>query len=325
MDEVDLAIRDIKIAFELGCLGSELLDFLLAHHVTDDKEEEEAGAAVLEKSVDALYNPDVPGSQKKLFVSKLKEDLESIKRSRNKKRVPSEVSVALIEEQVRNLVNMQHSESDGNGEADARGEELALLDEDERHFIYPSLSSCVDVVVDEGEARAGRRIVAQMELDVGEVVAVEEPNTILFCPNSKLASRVRLSSLDHFNQSFNPSLTASLAQEPLRALFVPLRRPSPVRELLRRVVLLRAVQGGGRGHVPQIRVQNEALRDASLYGRRIHGYFHGDPHHNAETGELLSEEKGPHLGVVGGQSSGGKRYRDICRSAHLISGLICFY
>ena len=28
VDEVDLAIRDIKIAFELGCLGSELLDFL---------------------------------------------------------------------------------------------------------------------------------------------------------------------------------------------------------------------------------------------------------------------------------------------------------
>ena len=197
VDEVDLAIRDIKIAFELGCLGSELLDFLLAHHVTDDKEEEEAGAAVLEKSVDALYNPDVPGSQKKLFVSKLKEDLESIKRSRSKKRVPSQESVALIEQQVRNLVNMQHSESNGNGEADARGEELALLDEDERHFIYPSLSSCVDVVVDESEARAGRRIVAQMELDVGEVVAIEEPNTILFCPNSKLASRARLSSLDH--------------------------------------------------------------------------------------------------------------------------------
>ena len=201
VDEVDLAVRDIKIAFELGCLGSELLDFLLAHHVTDDKEEEEAGAAVLERSVDALYNPDVPGAQKRLFVSKLKEDLESIKRSRGgKRRVPSEESVALIERHVRNLVNLQRSEDDGGGDggggadtaAAAQGEGLALLDEDERHLIYPSLSSCVDVVVGESE-EAGRRIVAQMELDVGEVVAIEEPNTMLFCPNSKLASRPRFS------------------------------------------------------------------------------------------------------------------------------------
>ena len=210
VDEVDLAVRDIKIAFELGCLGSDLLDFLLAHHVTDDKDEEVAGAAVLERSVDALYNPDVPGFQKKLFVSKLKEGLESIQRTRSKKRVPSKESFALIEEQVRNFVNMHHSENNGNGEADAREEESALLDEDERHFIYPSLSSCVDVVVDESESRAGRRIVAQMELDVGEVVAIEEPNTILFCPNSKLASRVRI--LRHLHDHlksplkfFNPS------------------------------------------------------------------------------------------------------------------------
>ena len=286
---MDLAIRDIKIAFELGCLGSELLDFLLAHHVTDDKDEEEAGAAVLEKSVDALYNPDVPGAQKKLFVSKLKEDLESIKRSRTKKRVPSEESVTLIEQQVRNLVNMQqHSESEGNGANDARGEEPALLDEDERHFIYPSLSSCVDVVVDEGASRAGRRIVAQMELDVGEVVAIEEPNTILFCPNSKLASNA--SRLRSQSNSIHSSIfpTAALAQEPLRSLPLPFHRPSPLRELLRRVVLLRALQGGGHEHLPQIRVQDEALRDAPLHGGRIHGHFHGDPHHNAETGELLS-------------------------------------
>ena len=200
VDEVDLAVRDIKIAFELGCLGSELLDFLLAHHVTDDKEEEDAGAAVLERSVDALYDPDVPGAQKRLFVSKLKEDLESIKRSRGgKRRVPSEESVALIERHVRNLVNLQRSEGDGGGDggggadaaAAAQGEGLALLDEDERHLIYPSLSSCVDVVVGESGEEAGRRIVAQMELDVGEVVAIEEPNTMLFCPNSKLASRPR--------------------------------------------------------------------------------------------------------------------------------------
>ena len=205
VDEVDLAVRDIKIAFELGCLGSELLDFLLAHHVTDDKEEEEAGAAVLERSVDALYNPDVPGAQKRLFVSKLKEDLESIKRSRGKRRVPSEESVAIIERHVRNLVNLQRSEGDdggGGGGADAaaaaQGEGPALLDEDERHLIYPSLSSCVDVVVGESE-EAGRRIVAQMELDVGEVVAIEEPNTMLFCPNSKLASRPRFSTPDFFS------------------------------------------------------------------------------------------------------------------------------
>ena len=208
VDEVDLAVRDIKIAFELGCLGSELLDFLLAHHVTDDKEEEEAGAAVLEKSVDALYNPDVPGAQKRLFVSKLKEDLESIKRSRGgKRRVPSEESVALIERHVRNLVNLQRAEEgdgggDGGGGADGAAaaqcsEGLALLDEEERHLIYPSLSSCVDVVVGESGEEAGRRIVAQMELDVGEVVAIEEPNTMLFCPNSKLASRPRFSIPNH--------------------------------------------------------------------------------------------------------------------------------
>ena len=209
VDEVDLAVRDIKIAFELGCLGSELLDFLLAHHVTDDKEEEEAGAAVLERSVDALYNPDVPGAQKRLFVSKLKEDLESIKRSRGgKRRVPSEESVALIERHVRNLVNLQRSEEGDGGSGDGGGggadgaaaaqggEGLALLDEDERHLIYPSLSSCVDVVVGESE-EAGRRIVAQMELDVGEVVAIEEPNTMLFCPNSKLASRPSFSIPNH--------------------------------------------------------------------------------------------------------------------------------
>ena len=210
VDEVDLAVRDIKIAFELGCLGSELLDFLLAHHVTDDKEEEEAGAAVLERSVDALYDPDVPGAQKRLFVSKLKEDLESIKRSRGgKRRVPSEESVALIERHVRNLVNLQRAEEGdggggdgGGGGADGAGaaqggEGPALLDEEERHLIYPSLSSCVDVVVGESGEEAGRRIVAQMELDVGEVVAIEEPNTMLFCPNSKLASRPRFSIPNH--------------------------------------------------------------------------------------------------------------------------------
>ena len=196
VDEVDLAIRDIRIAFELGCLGSELLDFLLEHHVDTDDEvtADGAAAAVLDRSVSALYDPDVPGSQKKLFVAKLKEDLEQIHKARNKKRIPSEESVTLIEEHLRNLVNVHKQE--GGAEAGGGGQRqdepaaaaalAALLDEDERHFIYPSLSSCVDVVVDKmGE---GRKIVAQMELDVGEVVAIEEPNTILFCPDSNLAS-----------------------------------------------------------------------------------------------------------------------------------------
>ena len=106
---------------------------------------------------------------------------------------------------------------------------------------------------------------------------------------------------------FDLSLTAALAQEPLRSLSLPLHRPSPLRGLLRGVVLFRAVQGGGLEHLPQIRVQNEALRDAALHGRRIHGHFHGNPHYNAETGELLSQEKGPNLGAARGRSSGGKR------------------
>lgn len=67
--------------------------------------------------------------------------------------------------------------------------DFRLLDEDECHFIYPSLSSFVDVTVDKDDPR-GRKIVAQTELDVGEIVAIEEPNTMLFCPNSKLVMKL---------------------------------------------------------------------------------------------------------------------------------------
>ena len=282
---MDLAIRDIRIAFELGCLGSELLDFLLEHHVDTDDEvtADGAAAAVLERSVNALYDPNVPGCQKKLFVAKLKEDLEQIQRARNKKRIPSDESVALIEEHVINLVNVAQRQEGGaeagGGRRQAQDEPAAevLLDEDERHFIYPSLSSCVDVVVDKrGE---GRKIVAQMELDVGEVVAIEEPNTILFCPDSNLASlssspavcsllsEVTFTFTSSINQLFMPlSLTAPSAQESLPALFFPLNRASSLRGLLRRVLLLVLVQGSGHQHLPQVRVQDEALRDAALHG-----------------------------------------------------------
>ncbi len=203
VDQVDLAIRDIKLAFELGCLGSELLDFLLAHHTTDDTVQEAKDEASVERSVEALYDPDVPGDRKNMFVAKLKADLEKIKSSSRGRRTPTSESVALITEHIKNLVNIHSEELNARQQqreaTDSIGDcndQYKLLDADERHLIYPSLASSVDVVVDNRDNK-GRRLVAQMELDVGEIVAIEEPNTILFCPNSKLVLSTNYTKLSH--------------------------------------------------------------------------------------------------------------------------------
>jgi hypothetical protein len=121
VDQVDLAIRDIKLALDLGCLGTELLDFLLAHHTTEDQAEEAAGVASVERSLNMLYDPEVSGTKKKKFVTKLKEDLETIKMSRRDRLTPSNESVALIVEQIRNLVNIHAEEEENeNGAEDVR-------------------------------------------------------------------------------------------------------------------------------------------------------------------------------------------------------------
>ena len=65
---------------------------------------------------------------------------------------------------------------------DLKGDLPALEDP---HPKYPSLSSAVTVEVSPDK---GRKIMAVMDVDVGEVVLVEKPNTTFFCPNTEKVS-----------------------------------------------------------------------------------------------------------------------------------------
>ncbi len=73
----------------------ELLDFLLAHHTTDDMLDIDTAKA-LDRSVDKLNDPDVDEGDKLKFVSKLRTDLERIVRTQKGR--PSEEDVAAVVE-----------------------------------------------------------------------------------------------------------------------------------------------------------------------------------------------------------------------------------
>lgn len=67
--------RDICLSFDLGCLEVEFLEFLLAHHTSNDQDNDQKTMTVMDKSFDTLNSPDVSSEDKKRFLKKLRSDL----------------------------------------------------------------------------------------------------------------------------------------------------------------------------------------------------------------------------------------------------------
>ena len=86
------------------------MEFLLSHHTTDDTDRDFRADASLERSVGAIYDPDIPGSDKNRFVTRLKEDLEQI-RAANKGRTPGDDDVARIVDQLKEIVRRDQEQN----------------------------------------------------------------------------------------------------------------------------------------------------------------------------------------------------------------------
>lgn len=173
--DIDLALRDIKMAFDLGCLERELMDFLLAHHTTDSDIRAANNDASVERSIEAMYNPDIANEGKKYFSNKLRADLELI-RTQQKGRP--------TEEDVKNVMITLRAEAEKQ-QADKKDSVRCPFPKirppqiDRTNARYPSFSEAVDVVVDMDK---GRKVVAQQKIEIGEIIMTETPNTLFFCP-----------------------------------------------------------------------------------------------------------------------------------------------
>lgn len=95
--------RDIRLAFDLGCLESELLEFLLSHHTTVcDKVNIREGDDSVGRSVDALHNPDIPKSEKDKFIATLKVQLGALQDLKRGK--PSEEEMSKVISSIKEFV-----------------------------------------------------------------------------------------------------------------------------------------------------------------------------------------------------------------------------
>ncbi|XP_059084341.1 SET and MYND domain-containing protein 4-like [Tigriopus californicus] len=173
--DIDLALRDIKMAFDLGCLERELMDFLLAHHTTDSDIRAANNDASVERSIEAMYNPDIANESKKYFSHKLRADLELI-RTQQKGR-PTEADVKNVMISLRTEAEKQ--QADKKDSVRCPFPKIRPPQIDRTNTRYPSFSEAVDVVVDMDK---GRKVVAEKEIDIGEIIMTETPNTLFFCP-----------------------------------------------------------------------------------------------------------------------------------------------
>ncbi len=176
-DQVDLALRDIQQAFELGCLEEELLEFLLAHSVTDDGTMRNRFNSNIDRSLDALSDPSVSSSDKHSFVGRLREQLEEI-RATKKGRVTQE-DVERIVGDLRTFTEKNKKEERLAASSKSSSSPIKPPTVPSSHPLYPSFCSSVTVEYDSDK---GRKVVAAEDIQVGDLVMVEKPNTLFFSP-----------------------------------------------------------------------------------------------------------------------------------------------
>ena len=168
-----LSLRDLSLALEYGCLENELLDFLLDHHKLENPVDIVVGRK-LEIRYVSTYNQDKKRSD---WVEKIRKVLDEFEGIRKMNSAESKQAKANKLQEIITYVRMATDEDPFDKNFEAKLIEVPKLEN--QNFLYPSLSEAVDVC---HSMERGRHVVANRDIAVGEIIAINNPICTLLCP-----------------------------------------------------------------------------------------------------------------------------------------------
>ena len=170
-----LALRDLSVALEYGCLENELLDFLLEHHKLGNPVDIVVGRK-LERKYISTYNQD---KQRSPYVEKIRKILDEFEGIRKLNSAESKQEKAKKLQEIIVCIRMATDGDQFDKNFEAKLIDVPVIEKQNLH--YPSFSEAVDVSHSE---ERGRHVVANRDIAVGEIIAINEPICTLLCPEN---------------------------------------------------------------------------------------------------------------------------------------------
>ena len=168
-----LALRDLAIALEYGCLENELLDFLLEHHKSGNPVDISVGRK-LERRYISTYNQDKTRSP---YIEKIRKILDEFEGIRKLNSAESKQEKAKKLQEIIECIKIATDGDQFDKNFEAKHIDVPTIKE--KNQSYPSFSEAADVCNDMDK---GRHVVANRDIAVGEIIAINEPICTLLCP-----------------------------------------------------------------------------------------------------------------------------------------------
>ena len=169
-----LALRDLNLALDYGCLEHELLDFLLEHHRPNCATEISIGKT-LEKKYQNMYVKDKKRSQKVIKIRSVLDHFEKIKK------MDADVMKKEKERNLKEIVNfIKKASEEENLDRNFEIEGVEMPKLESPNPINPTFSSSITLC---RNTERGRHVMANRDISVGELICIDEPDCSILCPD----------------------------------------------------------------------------------------------------------------------------------------------
>jgi len=185
-DDHALAVRDLSIALEYGCLETELLDFLLVHHTEDEVEAQKKSEDQMDTAIETMRNAkfdmkDASAEDISQWADNIRDNLS--KALKLKRTTPG--SKKIKDDILKNIIeNIRQASEGSNLDDNLEIEELEVPKLKEKNPLCPAYSEAARIASDPDK---GRKVLARRDIKAGEMICVDDPVCSMLCPDDKTA------------------------------------------------------------------------------------------------------------------------------------------
>jgi len=183
-DDQKLAVRDLSVALEYGGLETELLDFLLVHHTTDEEKIRAKNEASIENAINTMKNAKLDMQNATTSdISKWADEIRVNLSKAAKLRKNDPGSRKIKDNILKSIINsVKEASKETNLDENIEIDELEVPTLTEKNPLCPAFSEAAAIAFDPDK---GRIVRARRAIKAGEMICVDDPVCSMLCPDNK--------------------------------------------------------------------------------------------------------------------------------------------